>query len=56
MNVRILRWRLLSAEEKRKILSRSEQDISSAIAHLLFGICSELSYRPRIRDAIVSFC
>ena len=31
MNVRILAWRSLSGEEKRKILSRSEQDISSAI-------------------------
>ena len=31
MNVRILDWRSLSGEEKKKILSRSEQDISSAI-------------------------
>ncbi len=29
MNVRILSWRSLSGEEKKRILSRSEQDISS---------------------------
>jgi histidinol dehydrogenase len=31
MNVRILTWRSLSGGEKKRILSRSEQDISSAI-------------------------
>ena len=31
MTVRILDWRSLSGEEKKKILSRSEQDISSAV-------------------------
>jgi histidinol dehydrogenase len=31
MNVRILTWHLLPAEEKKRILSRSEQDISAAI-------------------------
>jgi len=31
MNVRVLTWRSLPAEERKKILSRSEQDISAAI-------------------------
>ena len=31
MNVRILTWRTLPEEEKRRILTRSEQDISSAV-------------------------
>ena len=31
MNVRVLTWRSLPAEEKKRILSRSEQDISAAI-------------------------
>ena len=62
MNVRILAWRSLSAEEKRKILSRSEQDITSAVSQVreiiervrMEGDRALIEYTRRFNNADIS--